>query len=157
MKLQQCGSCQVYVLIPQKTWQSLPLTCQLVKQGTRAQHTACTGCKILPERRQSKHLRWENLQSWQVTTKLLDLQLTTKRNVNQSLYLLIYKPYTHSSAHNFYHPSYISSATLAQKVSLNAQELSRQMRMCLLRVQRCSKKTSWILESAHKKSIPSYR
>lgn len=39
--------------------------------------------------------------------------------------LLIYKPHTHSSAHNFYHTSYISSATLAKKVSLNAQELKQ--------------------------------
>lgn len=123
VKLQQRGSCQVHVLIPQKTWRSLPLTCQLVKQGTRAQRAACIGCKNFPDRRQSKHLRWENHQSLQVTTKLLGLQLTTKKNVNQSLYLVTYKPHTHSSAHKFYHTSYIPSATLAQKVSLNAQEL----------------------------------
>lgn len=48
VKLQQRGNCQVHVLIPQKMWWSFPLTCQLVKQGIRAKHAACTGWQNLP-------------------------------------------------------------------------------------------------------------
>lgn len=40
-------------------------------------------------------------------------------------WLLIHKPHTHSSPHNFYHASYISSVPLAQKFSLNTQELKQ--------------------------------
>lgn len=51
------------------------------------------------------------------------LQVAAKQNVNQSLYLVIYK--LHTPQNTTSNTSYISSVTLAQKFLLNAQQLKQ--------------------------------